>query len=124
MNVDNLAYKELLFSCTVVNANMICVKSVKTNRRTNKIKLNLNVYKTMKWKFKEVFLLNIEVLLNVISVVQLIFILHNTFIIVPHASMIYVVDAQLNKLQSHDNNSSNNLKLLHSWGTKSSSLHS
>ena len=48
MNVDSLVYKELLFSCTVANANMICVKNVNMVRRTNKIKLNLNVYKTMK----------------------------------------------------------------------------
>ena len=122
MNVDSLVYKELLFSCTVANANMICVKNAKVIERTNKIKLNLNVYKTMKWKSKEVFLLFIGVLLDVISVVQLIFILHNTFIIVPHVNMIYVVGAQLNNQQSYYNNSSNNLKLLHSLGTKSFNL--
>ena len=42
------------------------------------------------------------------------------FIIVPHASMIYVVDVQLNNLLSNNNN--NNLKLLDSWGTKSFNL--
>ena len=48
MSADNLAYKELLFSCTVVNANMICVLHVKMKRRTNKINKNLNVNKTTK----------------------------------------------------------------------------
>ena len=61
-----------------------------------------------------------EVLLGVINVVQPTFILQNIFIIVPHASMIYVVDVQLNNLLSNNNN--NNLKLLDSWGTKSFNL--
>ena len=99
MSVDNLSYKELLFSCTVVNANMICVLSVKMKRRTNKINKNLNVNKTTKWKFKEVFLLFIEVLQDVINVVQIIYILHNIFITVPHAVMIYVIDVRLNNKQ-------------------------
>ena len=57
MSADNLAYKELLFSCTVVNANMICVLHVKMKRRTNKIKKDSNHMDSLRKEKRFAFIL-------------------------------------------------------------------